>query len=60
MRDEMGAIFRDEDFAEIYPDLGQPAIPPWRLALVTVMQYLENLTNRQAAGSWGTDPKRHG
>jgi transposase len=49
IRDEMGTIFRDEDFAELYPDLGQPAIPPWRLALITVMQYMENLTDRQAA-----------
>ena len=28
---------------------GQPALSPWRLALVTVMQYAENLTDRQAA-----------
>jgi transposase len=29
--------------------LGQPALAPWRLALVTVMQFRENLTDRQAA-----------
>jgi transposase len=45
----MGTIFKDEDLAELYPDLGQPAIPPWRLALITVRQYLEDLTDRQAA-----------
>lgn len=49
MRDEMGTIFIDEEFADLYPDLGQPAIHPWRLALITVMQYVENLTDRQAA-----------
>ena len=49
LRDELGPIFRDEDFAELYPDRGQPAYPPWRLALVTVMQYMENLSDRQAA-----------
>lgn len=49
IRDEMGTIFKDEDFAELYPDLGQPAISPWRLALITVMQFMENLTDRQAA-----------
>ena len=49
MRDELGQIFRDEEFAELYPALGQPAESPARLALVTVMQYVENLTDRQAA-----------
>ena len=49
MRDEMGTIFTDAEFADLYPDLGQPAIHPWRLALITVMQYVENLTDRQAA-----------
>ncbi len=49
MRDEMGTIFTDAEFADLYPDLGQPAIHPWQLALITVMQYVENLTDRQAA-----------
>ena len=31
------------------PPLGQAAENPWRLALVTVMQFVENLTDRQAA-----------
>ena len=49
MRDELGMIFADEAFIELYPGLGQPAESPARLALVTVMQYMENLTDRQAA-----------
>ena len=49
MRDELGPIFEDDAFAELYPGLGQPAESPARLALVTVMQYVENLTDRQAA-----------
>lgn len=49
MRDELGPIFEDEAFAELYPGLGQPAESPARLALVTLMQYVENLTDRQAA-----------
>ncbi len=49
MRDELGVLFEDEAFAELYPGLGQPAESPGRLALVTVMQYMENLTDRQAA-----------
>lgn len=49
MRDELGPIFQDEDFADLYPAIGQPAESPARLALVTVMQYADNLTDRQAA-----------
>lgn len=49
MRDELGPIFEDEDFADLYPTIGQPAESPARLALVTVMQYVDNLTDRQAA-----------
>jgi transposase len=49
MRDELGPIFEDEIFSDLYPALGQPAESPARLALVTVMQFVENLTDRQAA-----------
>ncbi len=49
MRDELGVLFEDSDFAELFPRRGQPAFPPWRLALITVMQFLENLSDRQAA-----------
>ena len=49
LRDELGGIFRDEDFADLFPKLGQPGLPPWRLALVTVLQFRENLPDRQAA-----------
>ena len=40
---------RDEDFSQFYPARGQPGLAPWRLALVTVLQFLENLSDRQAA-----------
>src|ERR1700726_4023804 len=49
MRDELGTFFTDEDFAGLYPRRGQPALEPWRLALVTLMQFGENLSDRQAA-----------
>lgn len=49
MRNELGPIFEDEAFADLYPGLGQPAESPARLAMVTVMQFMENLTDRQAA-----------
>lgn len=49
MRDALGTIFEDEDFARLFPRRGQPAMAPWRLALVTVMQFAEGLSDRQAA-----------
>ena len=47
MRDELGTIYDDELFASVYAEVGQPAIAPWRLALVSVMQFAENLSDRQ-------------
>ncbi|HSX79070.1 MAG TPA: IS1182 family transposase, partial [Candidatus Saccharimonadia bacterium] len=48
-RDALGIIFQDEDFAALFPMWGQPGLPPWRLAFVTIMQFRENLADRQAA-----------
>ena len=28
LRDELGPVFRDDDFADLYPSRGQPALPP--------------------------------
>jgi transposase len=49
LRDTLGTIFQDDDFAGCFPLEGQPGLPPWRLALVTIMQFRENLADRQAA-----------
>ena len=49
LRDELGTIFEDDQFADLFPTRGQPAIAPWQLALVTVMQFAEDLTDRQTA-----------
>ena len=49
MRDELGAPYRDADFRDLFPREGQPALAPWRLALVCVMQFAEGLSDRQAA-----------
>lgn len=49
LREKFGTIFQDEQFQELYSQRGQPAEEPWRLALVTLVQFLENLTDRQAA-----------
>ena len=49
LRDTLGTIFQDDDFTALFPLVGQPGLPPWRLALVTIMQFRENLADRQAA-----------
>ena len=45
----MGTIYGDEQFAALFPPQGRPAEAPWRLALVTVLQCAEGLSDRQAA-----------
>jgi transposase len=49
LRDELGTVYDDGEFEHLYPERGQPGLPPWRLALVTVFQFLETLSDRQAA-----------
>src|SRR5713101_1356385 len=49
LRDALGPIYEDADFADLFPRRGRAAEAPWRLALVTVLQALENLSDRQAA-----------
>jgi transposase len=46
MRDEWEGSYTDEQFADLYPADGQPSIAPWRLALVTVMQFMEDLSEK--------------
>jgi transposase len=49
LADELGALFTDDSFAALFPRHGQPAYSPWRLALVTILQYAEGLSDRRAA-----------
>jgi len=49
LRDELDMIYKDEQFASLYPKTGQSAEQPWRLAIMSVIQYMENYTDRQAA-----------
>src|SRR5512138_1531816 len=49
MRDELGVLDEDAAFVALFPARGQPAEPPWRLALVLVLQFAEGLSDRQAA-----------
>ena len=49
LRDELGTFASDEDFTPLFPTHGQPAEAPWRLALVTIFQFIEGLSDRAAA-----------
>jgi transposase len=49
LRDHLGTIFTDTQFAPLSAHRGQPAECPWRLALVTLLQFAENLSDRRAA-----------
>jgi len=49
IRDELGAWYEDGDFTAVYPVRGKPGLSPAQLAMVTVLQFIEDLTDRQAA-----------
>ncbi|MGH3785684.1 MAG: transposase [Pseudonocardiaceae bacterium] len=51
IRDQLGELFSDEAFGAGFAARGKPGWSPGRLALVTVLQMAENLTDRQAAGA---------
>jgi transposase len=47
--DALGDAFTDDAFAALFRRRGQPALAPWRLALATILQFAEGLSDRQAA-----------
>lgn len=49
VRDELGPIYVDEQFQDLFPGRGQPAMSHALLALVIVLQFVEGLTDKQAA-----------
>ena len=49
IREALGPLLSDEDFAAAFPRRGRPAASPGALALVSVLQYAEGLSDRQAA-----------
>lgn len=56
VRDALGPLFADEDFREerfsgMFPVLGQPGLSPALLAMVTVLQFLHNLSDREAVAA---------
>jgi transposase len=49
LADTLGTIYHDQQFADLFPRRGQPATSPARLALTSVLQFVEGLSDRQAA-----------
>jgi len=49
LADTLGDLITDGLFAPLFPARGQPALAPWRLALATILQFAEGLTDVQAA-----------
>jgi transposase len=49
MRDQLGVLYQDQDFSALFSQRGRPAESPWQLALVCVFQFIEGLSDRQAA-----------
>jgi transposase len=49
IRDELGVLYENQSFASLFSTCGQPAEAPWRIALVCIFQFIEGLTDRQAA-----------
>ncbi len=50
--EQLGQLYQDEDFLKLYPArCGQLAFSPAKLALITIMQFAEGLSDRQAAAA---------
>jgi len=49
LRDHLGTLYDNSLFADLFSPLGPPALAPWRLALICVLQFVAGLTDRQAA-----------
>jgi transposase len=49
MRDTLGPIYVNPEFAHLFPKDGQPAQAPAHLALITIMQFAEGLSDPQTA-----------
>ena len=48
LREKLGVVYEDEAFATLFSSQGQPAVSPARLAMTTILQYMEGLSDRQA------------
>lgn len=46
---ELGPLYANAQFATLFPKTGQPALDPARLALITIFQFMEGLSDEGAA-----------
>src|SRR3954462_12748655 len=46
LRNRLGPVFDDAGCADLYAQRGQPGYTPWRLALVTLLQFREGRSDR--------------
>ena len=46
IRDELGTLFEDDQFSDLFPARGKAAFTPWRLAFITILQFAEGLSDR--------------
>jgi len=49
LRDRFGMIYNNQRFAHLFAQIGKPALAPARLVLVLCLQFIENLSDQQAA-----------
>ena len=49
LRDRFGMLYHNHQFAHLFAHEGQPALAPARLALVLIFQFIEGVSDRQAA-----------
>ena len=49
LRDTFGALFDSRDFQHLFSSEGRPAEDPSRLAVITILQFVERLSDEQAA-----------
>ena len=62
IRDELGEVYADARFIAVFGVRSRPGISPGQLMMASVLQFSENLTDRQAADAvrdrmtWNLDP----
>lgn len=49
MRDALGTLYQDQSFVSLFPHNGRAVETPWRLTLIPVLQFMEELPDRQTA-----------
>jgi transposase len=49
IRDRLGIVYRDEQFQGLFSEEGRPAESAWRLVIISILQFMEDLSDRQAA-----------